>query len=57
MRSLERLLESEALIPPGLIVRKARLAGVDDAPKMLRDGSASNRRIVIDSDSSGALQT
>ncbi|KAL4750157.1 hypothetical protein BDW72DRAFT_204148 [Aspergillus terricola var. indicus] len=57
MRWLECLLESEALIPPGLIVRREGLAGVNDALKMLRDGSASNRRIVIDLDSSGILQT
>ncbi|KAL3434588.1 hypothetical protein BDV09DRAFT_87482 [Aspergillus tetrazonus] len=31
MRSLKRLLESEALIPPGSIVRGEGLAGVDDA--------------------------
>ncbi|KAL4743637.1 oxidoreductase [Aspergillus similis] len=57
MRWLECLLESEALIPPELIVRRDGLAGVNDALMMLRDGSASNRRIVIDLDSSGILQT
>jgi hypothetical protein len=45
MRWLERLLESEALIPPGLIVQGEGLAGVNDALKMLRDASALNMRI------------
>ncbi|KAL4944847.1 hypothetical protein BDV06DRAFT_219907 [Aspergillus oleicola] len=45
---LECLLEKRALIPPELIVRKDGLAGVNDALTMLRDGSASARRVVVD---------
>ncbi|KAL4910736.1 hypothetical protein BDW74DRAFT_172206 [Aspergillus multicolor] len=48
MRWLECLLETGALTPPDLIVRDDGLAGVNDALNMLRDGSASNRRVVID---------
>ncbi|RDW94068.1 zinc-binding alcohol dehydrogenase family protein [Aspergillus mulundensis] len=57
MRWLECLLETGALTPPELIVRNDGLAGVNDALNMLRDGSASNRRIVIDLDGSGDSRT
>ncbi|KAL4968009.1 zinc-binding alcohol dehydrogenase family protein [Aspergillus stella-maris] len=54
MRWLECLLEKRALVPPELIVRKDGLAGVNDALAMLRDGSASGRRVVVELERSGS---
>ncbi|KAL4952631.1 oxidoreductase [Aspergillus filifer] len=54
MRWLECLLEKGVLVPPELIVRKDGLAGVNGALTMLRDGSASGRRVVVELERSGS---
>lgn len=49
VRWLEDLLESEALIPPEVVIRdEGGLSGVNDALELLRSGEVSGKRIVVD---------
>lgn len=51
---LESLLETKALTPPEVVVRRGGgLADINDALEILRSGEASGQRIVIDLEESG----